>query len=368
MDLCPQQTIDEENHFTFLLYNAICSKDGNIVICPISINIMLAVIYLGSSDETSLEIEKLLKLKSSDKSQIAECYTNFLKQFDHLKEISLNIINKIYIKNDYELLDVFKETAGQYFYTEIETVNFTDPNILSKINHWITEKTNQRLKSVIDSICPNDIMLIINTIYFNALWENEFNISKHSIEFQINETEIIEVPHLFRKDFFNYYCDPETKLKILEIPYKDEQFSFVLFLPKDVNDWKDFDLSKINYKGKLEENLVKVSIPMFKIEQSHDLTCILQELGMKTAFNNSANLTEMAKPHQEPLKISKIIQKNSIIVSEKGTEASTASPGIIKMKLSSSETFNADHPFFFLIQHKPTNSILYIGRVVNPNI
>lgn len=72
---------------------------------------------------------------------------------------------------------------------------------------------------------------------------------------------------------------------------------------------------------------------------------------MKTAFNNSANLTEMAKPNQEPLKISKIIQKNSIIVSEKGTEASTASPG----KKNSKQFFklrNQNICFFFQVLSK----------------
>jgi len=29
--------------------------------------------------------------------------------------------------------------------------------------------------------------------------------------------------------------------------------------------------------------------------------------------------------------------------------------------------FRADHPFLFLIRHKPTGAVLFVGRLLNPN-
>ena len=68
------------------------------------------------------------------------------------------------------------------------------------------------------------------------------------------------------------------------------------------------------------------------------------------------------------LYISAILHKAFVEVDEKGTEAAAATAvGVTLMSAPSYPRFNADHPFLFLIRDNATGSILFMGRMVNPN-
>jgi serpin B len=66
--------------------------------------------------------------------------------------------------------------------------------------------------------------------------------------------------------------------------------------------------------------------------------------------------------------ISGVFHKAFIDVTESGTEAAAATAVVVGLKSmpSPSTVFRADHPFVFLIRHKPTGSTLFLGRVSNP--
>jgi hypothetical protein len=61
-------------------------------------------------------------------------------------------------------------------------------------------------------------------------------------------------------------------------------------------------------------------------------------------------------------------------VSEKGTEAAAATAVMMVRPKSEAPvsvpftpTFNADRPFLFLVRERQSGSILFLGRMVNPN-
>jgi len=73
------------------------------------------------------------------------------------------------------------------------------------------------------------------------------------------------------------------------------------------------------------------------------------------------------------LYISQVLHKAFVEVNEKGTEAAAAT-AVMMMEATSAPatvpfipTFKADRPFLFLIRDGSTGSILFIGRMVNPN-
>ena len=73
-----------------------------------------------------------------------------------------------------------------------------------------------------------------------------------------------------------------------------------------------------------------------------------------------------------PLCMSEVLHEAVVEVNEEGTEAAGATT--VTMELCSAAfrrrppipVFRADHPFVFMIRHNESGSVLFMGRVANP--
>ncbi|KAL3112261.1 hypothetical protein niasHT_013280 [Heterodera trifolii] len=110
---------------------------------------------------------------------------------------------------------------------------------------------------------------------------------------------------------------------------------------------------------------VKVILPKFKIESTHDLNEVLQSLGLKRAF--VPFIADFSGISHGSLFISQVLQKAMISVDEKGCEAAAATV-VIFMPIAPMEltppppppVFRADHPFaFFLV--KSAKEVMFSG-------
>jgi serpin B len=110
-------------------------------------------------------------------------------------------------------------------------------------------------------------------------------------------------------------------------------------------------------------------IPKFKMTLSLRMRQVLANMGMPSAFDpGRADFSKMTGGRD--FFIDDVFHKAFVEVNEEGTEAAAAT-GVV-MTLSAIEpseepVFIADHPFIFLIRHKATGSILFIGRVADPS-
>ncbi|NWU91201.1 ILEUB inhibitor, partial [Upupa epops] len=184
------------------------------------------------------------------------------------------------------------------------------------------------------------------------------------------------VKMMYQKNKFPFGYIPEMKTRVLELPYEGEELSMIILLPDDIED-DSTGLEKLEKQLTLEklqewtcpEHLystdVHVRLPKFKLEESYDLRSDLTALGLVDVFDSGkADLSAMSEACD--LFLSKIVHKAFIEVNEEGTEAAAATAGIAVLCMAMEENFTADHPFLFFICHKPTQSILFLGRYASP--
>jgi serpin B len=161
------------------------------------------------------------------------------------------------------------------------------------------------------------------------------------------------------------------------MPYAHEsgkQLSMLVILPKGNNlpavesSLNTMDLSGL--RESLHSQRVNVFFPKFRLETTYNLPDTLASMGMPTAFTRSADFSGMDGTHD--LAISDVIHKAFVEVNEEGTEAAAATA--VEMRATGAisrpapiPVFRADHPFLFMIVDEETGSILFIGRVMNPN-
>ena len=119
------------------------------------------------------------------------------------------------------------------------------------------------------------------------------------------------------------------------------------------------------WRNSLTAPAVEVFLPKFTLETEYSLKQALMDMGMKVPFTEEADFSGMNG--NKDLQIEKVIHKAFVEVKEEGTEAAAATS--VHMTLTSapdSVTFNANHPFIFLIQHESTGNILFMGKICNP--
>ncbi|MHC4474511.1 MAG: serpin family protein [Planctomycetota bacterium] len=160
-------------------------------------------------------------------------------------------------------------------------------------------------------------------------------------------------------------------LQILELPYKGNDLSMVVLLPKEVDGLAELErsLTRENLKRwlrDLHDREVRVYLPKFKITTGPvELKNILAQMGMPAAFSD-ADFSGMTGKRE--LFISHVLHKAFVEVNEEGTEAAAATAVVMRKRIGivATPVFRADHPFVFMIRHNPTGSVLFVGRVASP--
>nr|WIM01378.1 serpin [Limnephilus flavicornis] len=357
------------NHFSQDFYK-VTSKlpenaGKNLIMSPLSAEIVLAMLSLGSQGETLKELNTALYLPNSDFTRAA--FKPAIARLNSIKGVTLNVANKVFVKegDKYVLAPAFKKDTIDVFSSEAENVDFAK-NVAAAalINNWVEDKTNKRIKDLIsaDDLDDDTRLVLINAIYFKGSWKDKFDASlTKKKDFFITATDKKPVDMMHKTAKFNYAENSELDAKILELPYKDNEMSMVIILPNQVDGLAALE-EKLSQKStdlkSLVQNLyqaeVTVALPKFRIESTIDLNEVLPKLGMSRIFDGRAELGGLLA-NDEPLVVSKAIQKAFIEVNEEGAEAAAATavltlamayPG---MKPHKKNFFTADHPFYFAV-------------------
>ncbi|MBS3748976.1 MAG: hypothetical protein KGY65_07630 [Candidatus Thermoplasmatota archaeon] len=119
----------------------------------------------------------------------------------------------------------------------------------------------------------------------------------------------------------------------------------------------------------MERKEADIFLPKFKIETPIlNLKQPLQALGIQKAFTTGADFSGINE--DKYLHIIDVLHKAYIDVNEEKTEASAATAVIMELnsndETSSKITFDCD-PFFFMLQHEETGTILFTGTVEHPS-
>lgn len=365
-------TVEASNRFAFELYNRYSLGDGNILYSPYSISTALSMVYEGAGGETADEMADVfhfIEEPSSRREEMARLYGSLNGAS---WEYELHTANALWMQEDYPILEDYIDTIMSYYGGEANSLDFgASEEARLTINSWVEEETNDRIKDLFppDSISPEAVLVLTNAIYFKDEWLTEFNEADTSRDtFNVAPMESVEVDMMSLKGMrFNYTKTDE--LQVLELPYTGGDVSMTLILPNEDNIAEvESNLSYDEFNALtqgMEESLVDVYLPRFKLETKYFMREDLIEMGMPLAFTPCANLTGISE--EGGLYIDKVIHQAFIEVDEKGTEAAAATGVVIlKSSVDTTDVFRADHPFIFVLQDRVTGAILFMGRVTTP--
>uniref|UniRef100_A0A3Q3WT50 Serpin domain-containing protein n=1 Tax=Mola mola TaxID=94237 RepID=A0A3Q3WT50_MOLML len=374
----PSATISDltfkNTDFAMNLYRKVSSfHDKNIIFSPLSISTSFAALLLASGGVTHEEILNALNLHQLERADQPELLPRL---FQLLNEnvtqngsLKLDQSMVLFMHSQFEAEKVFEDKVKEFFGADIKRVDFGDTKgAIGRINDYIKLKAHDKIVHMISTLDPATRLMLINIIFFQGAWKIPFNPTyTENAPFYIDNYSVVQVPMMFIEDKFYTMEDSRLGVKGLKLPYQ-EGVSMLIVLPNKQVDYTVIDDEINAYRfhrwiKNLRKAKLEVNLPKFKMEQSYSLHNLLPDMGMRSVFDNSANLTKLSK--NESLKVSEVLHKAVIEVDETGTTAAAATTiGITPYSLPN--TFIVNRPFFFFIYHENTKCMLFMGRVTDP--
>ncbi len=361
------------NKFGFKVFKEIVKEqtDENIFISPMSISYALGMTFNGADGKTKKEMAEVLEFGNLTNSEINASFKALMEKLMELDpKVMMEIANSIWYRENIDVLEKFKKVNQNYFQAEIRNMDFSEPETIEIINNWVSENTKGKITKVIDEIDALSMMYLINAIYFKGSWTDEFNKERtHKDKFFISNGKSVSCEMMNTAEENLYFENDD--FQAIDLPYGKGDFSMIVILPKKGKDINEFisNLNRENWNSwltKFSKQSGSLFLPKFKIEYDLEMNDVLKALGMPKAFTDAANFSRMTK--RQKLYISNVIHKTFVDVNEEGTEAAAVT--VVEMRLTSFKpgfSMRVNRPFVFAIKEKETNSILFIGKIVNPN-
>jgi len=364
------------NAFGFDLFQQLQRQaaNKNVFFSPLSVSVALAMTYNGAVGETKNAMARALKIGGMNHAELNRSSAELLgalKSSD--PKIELAIANSLWARGGVRFNEAFLARNRQFYGAEVATLDFKSPQSVATINRWVDANTKGKINRIIDQIDPDQVMFLINAVYFKGQWQKRFEKTlTQSRPFHMLGGQQKQVPMMAQSGNYLYYRG--DKFQAVSLPYGKGGVSLYLFLPDQGSSYDDF-LKSLSYR-KWEEWMNSfndapgdVKLPRFKLDYENTLNDALKALGMGVAFSASEADFSGIRAERD-LFISEVKHKAIVEVNEEGTEAAAATSvgiGITSVGPTPQRfTFIADRPFLMVIRDSQTGAILFMGAVMEP--
>ena len=383
------------------LYERLASNDGNIVLSPLSIGTALAMALSGARGETEREMRDALGIaldraamdaasgaliaalcgyNRGDSSSIGKSgdapaidREEMTPQEEQALAASYRRDSLVHIALANALLlptatpdlvsPAFRALAEASYAAEVMT-----GTTLDEINGWASVRTMGLVPRLLQSVNPNAVAYLLNTMIFVANWARPFDATLTTAgDFLLADGSRIEVPTMHQTDHF--WSAETENWRALRLACLPPHLALVVGLPKDARRLDTIDAREVARLAAAKDSWrlrhLAVALPRFKIEASSDLVDPLKALGLRLAFHEKdADFTGLAD-EKLAVWIAQVQHGASIEVHETGIAAAAATVVEIVTR-ALPEPFDVDRPFLFFLVDDMTGAVLMQGRVVDP--
>ncbi|XP_077124716.1 alpha-1-antitrypsin-like [Ranitomeya variabilis] len=357
--------------FSFDLYRqvALDHPSENIVFSPVSVSTAFAFLSLGAKAQTHSQIIEGIGFNTSEilEQEIHEGFHHLLVLLNDVnRELQLSGGNALFISQEHKILQTFLDEAKKLYLSEAFSTDFkNNEEAKNQINSYVEKNTHGKIAELLDSVDKDTIFVLINYIYFKAKWENPFE-KEHTKEgdFHVSENKTVKVPFMRRTGFYKAAITDEAT--VVSIPYKGDAGALLILPEMGKLSEMEQNLNTISiykFKNSLRRRFMNLHLPKFSITGTVNLKETFSKMGVVDVFSDNADLSGITGGAN--VKISKAVHKAVLNVNEYGTEA-TGVTALEAVPMMLPTQVKYDRPFIFTLYDLKAKSVLFIGRVLNP--
>ena len=148
----------------------------NVMISPASVSIALGMAYNGAETTTRDAFEEVLNYEGLTREEVNEITRELIHVLvTNVQGNLLEIANSLWYNQGFPVKEDFISLNSHYYAAEVQELDFGSADAVNTINDWVSEHTHGKIDEIIDAIDPAVMMILINAIYFNCVWEIEFD-------------------------------------------------------------------------------------------------------------------------------------------------------------------------------------------------
>ena len=362
---------------------------GNYVFSPVSLAYLLGMLSDGAAGQTRDEICAALGFGAEDQQEINEFCRDLMvltKRNSSETEV-LELANTCVADNEFRMKEDYRKSLHNYYDALVRNFDFLKDDVAGYINNWASDHTNGHVNNIVDQVKKEDVMFLVNGMYFKGKWAQPFSpgVRQETFYKETGEKESVDMMAALFKNA-RYYKGDGFQVATLDYGQAEPaDYSMSFFLP-DIGKGAFLPgfydgvtlavmLSRLDggaiakALSSSEKAWVYIQIPKYKIITDKSIIYDFKSLGMGTMFNDKAADFSHMSSGQRALYVSEMRHVASISIDENGCEAAAVSNAVLSDPIApppSGDTppiieFTADHPFMFLITERSTGAILFMG-------
>ncbi len=347
----------------------------NLVLCPVSIGLTLAMTTNGARGQTRDSMARILGIENMEAEECNEGYAEILKALRIRGEkVELRLGNSLWVDDAYAVLPEFVSACKKYYDAEVVNISFRSADAATRINRWVSEQTAGKISEIIEHTSALDQLLLLNAAYFLGRWANPFDPDK--TREGIFHAASGRRPHPMMHQGGHYDYLETDGFQGVALPYGFWGTAMYLFLPRErialAKFLEEIDAAKWQkWMAGFQDRQGEIVVPRFQARCDAELTGALRALGMTAPFERGrADFSGMFLKAFDSF-VNRFLHKTFLDVNEKGTEAAAATGKMIRLTYTGpppTPPFRmvVDRPFFLAIRDKLSGLLLFTGSVLEP--
>jgi serpin B len=353
---------------------------GNFAYSPFSISAALAMTYAGANTTTATQMAQTLHFTPAQADVPAafaqiDCQIETDGQADNNQ---MNIANGLFGQAGAVFEKPFLTSLDQDYGAPLQQVDFANDvsAATNTIDAWVSTQTEGKIPQLFQpgDLTDQTVLVLADAIYFKGAWATQFKTSATQTgTFTRSDSSTVQVPLMNQTASFGY--SQGSSFAVLEMPYAGNKLALDIVLPNAVDGLpalaQTFTASAFaGWVSQLGSPQVAVTLPKFSVDSRFNLTQTLSGMGMPAAFDIGPTPADFSgMDGKNDLFIGIVVHEATVEVDETGTVAAAAT-GVGMSGAEAVEeplTFDANHPFLFVLRDLSTGTLLFVGQVTDPS-
>ncbi|KAM7154364.1 serpin A11 isoform 1-T2 [Molossus nigricans] len=363
--------------FALRLYKQLAAEtSGNILFSPVSISTSLALLSLGAQADTSTQILEGLGFNLTETPQ-AHVHRGFQSLIHTLSlpspKLELKVGHSLFLDKQLKPGQHFLAHTRELYGAFAFSVNFTDSAAAGRrMNDYVRKQTYGQVLGGLPELTEDTLMVLLNYIFFKAKWKHPF----HGYQLQKpaslpeHARPSLRVPMMQQKAMHRFLYDQDAACTVLQIEHSGHALALLVLPDPGQMERVEAALQPETlrrWSRRFLPSLLDLHLPKFSISGTYHLEEILPHIGLTNIFNSEADLSSITGRLNRT--ISRVSHKAAMDMSEWGIKAGAAS-GLLSQpqspKVTAAPHAHFNRPFLVLLWEVTTQSLLFLGKVVNP--